>query len=199
MLIYPARLTDLTSLHNYQAEVCIAQWFAQWTKWPVLYEPKASYFPDWDFVIAHSNSRKVARVEIKISAKGNYDGSLEISRSDGSPSGLTATTADFYLMLNVASRSTGKIRAIRTEHLRQYAASRIHTAIDLPTRGTNIGSKVLPLNLTSSQIQDLMIAELPWDSSTGAFDFDPARFKYNTFANRNISRFLVDDNWYSSK
>ena len=193
--IEPGRLTNFHDTHNHDSETAIAQWFSQWSGWRLIMPPIREYFPDFDFVVADPHGRNVARGEIKISSKGASSGTLELSRANGEPSGLSATRADFYLLLNTNGSTSGKIRLVRTYHLRQYAATRKHAAQATTTRGDKLGSMLLPLDLTASQIVDLMVAELPWDNTARAFDFDPAKFKYNAFAANKIHSFLRKDQW----
>lgn len=195
MFIEPARLTDFSSSHNHDAEVAIAEWFAQWSGWRIIMPPIREYFPDFDFVVSAPKCRAVARGEIKISSRGTSQGMLELARADGSPSGLSATTADFYLLLNTNTPTSGKIRVVRTYHLREYAATRYHCAQAVAASSGPAGSLLLPLDLRATQIQDLMIAELPWDATARAYNFDPSTFRYNPYATSKIAKFLQCDQW----
>ena len=195
MIIAPAKLADFYSTHNYDAETAIAQWLAAYSGWELVYAPARVNFPDWDFVLVDPVSKAATRGEIKISSKGPTGGFLELSRGNGEPSGLAATRADFYLFLNASNGVRGKVRLVRTSHLRQYAASRQHAATVITPAGDRLGSRVIPLDLTASQLVDLMVAEVPWDAHTKSFCFDPAQFCYNTFAKNKIRKFFQSDNW----
>ena len=195
MIITPAKLADFYSTHNYDAETCIAHWLAAYSGWELVYAPARVNFPDWDFVLVDPVSKAAARGEIKISSKGPMGGFLELSRGNGDPSGLSATRADFYLFLNAGTGNRGKVRLVRTHHLQQYAATRQHAAIVIAQSGDRLGSRVIPLDLTASQLKDLMIAEIPWDAVTKSFNFDPSEFSYNSYSKTKIRRFLQVDNW----
>ena len=195
MIITPAKLADFYSTHNFEAETAVAQWFAAWCGWDLIYAPARVNFPDWDFVVVDPVSKAAARGEIKISSKGPMGGFLELSRGNGAPSGLSATRADFYLFLNASTSNRGKVRLVRTHHLRQYAATRQHSAMVFKSGTDRHGSRVIPLDLTASQLKDIMIAEVPWDAVTKSFNFDPAEFSYNTYSRTKIQRFLQVDDW----
>jgi len=136
-------------------------------------------FSDYDFDIEGKT------FELKISSKSTTNSVMELSRANGAPSGLTATTADFHMFLNNAG-NIGKLRLIRTSELQQYYTKNTQGIYLTETRGDKIGSKLAPLNF--KQFNDLMILEMPYNQSMKQFDTN--RSKTNSWAQRNIHKFL---------
>jgi len=141
------------------------------------------YFSDWDFSIQLSENR-IITFELKISASGTTNGSIELARADGRASGLTATKSDYYIFLNSAG-NIGKLRIIPTKELKTFYKSPKNT-FTTQTNGDKIGSLLAPLNFKN--FNDIMILECDYNSNKQEFNTDT--FKPNSYAKRMIHNYI---------
>lgn len=195
MKVYPARMTDLKDSHNQHVEQYVANWLADVAGWSVLYAPTGRYFPDWDFVLTNSYlwPPPVARCELKVLQKGTNNAILEVSKLDGSPSGITATRADVYVFISIAGTDAGKVRLIRTAHLLNYARRNTQSYQTIHTKGDKIGSTIVPFSFADKTIPDLMLAEVGYDATEKSFDLSNP--KYNDFGKAKLFKMLTTDSW----
>ena len=110
---------------------------------------------------------------------------MELCRADGRPSGLTATTADFYMFLNNAG-NVGKLRIIKTEELQTHFLHAKAKTWNTETYGDKIGSRLANLNF--KDFNDIMILEMKYDRFNKQFNTNTA--KSNSYATRFIHKFL---------
>lgn len=175
------QLTDFRSGHSRKAEVAVMNAIC------FLYdlEPKevtTGNVPGYDFRIQNT------KIELKIASKGT-NGVIELGRADGSPSGLSASTADVYALLNPAGNNTGKLRLIHAYELKLfYQKLDPNNLIITATHGDRIGSALAPFNIRN--FTDLFIAECDCRFSESGLEFNTNTFRANDFARQKISDYI---------
>lgn len=181
MIINVGKLTDFVSGHSLQAEIAVMNALC------FLFdlEPRGVTKGNdarYDFMIQNT------KIELKVSSKGVY-GLIELSRADGSPSGLSATEADIHAFLNPAGRDTAKLRLIHTyELLRFYDKFPEDKKIITRTNGDKLGSVLAPFDIRN--FEDLFVAECKCNFTPNGLEFDTSTFKANSFGRTKIGDYI---------
>jgi len=183
MIIKKRELTNFKSSHGHKAEVAIMTAFC------FMYdlEPGSvtrGNFPDYDFTIGSPSNNRT--FELKISSKGLHNGTIELGRADGRPSGLSITKAVFHMFLNPCGSGRAKLRIIPTYDLKAYYSIDHHNTFITQTNGDEIGSLLAPFNIMN--FKDLMVGECDYDIQTQKFD--TSTFKPNDYALKMVKDFI---------
>jgi len=173
------KLTDFTLNHGYLAEQEIMNLVCNFYKLQPGTVTQGK-FSGYDFTIEGKT------FELKISSRSTTNSVMEVCRADGRPSGLSASTADYYLFLNNAG-NIGKLRLIRTSELKKYYNNWKNDLLETKTVGDKIGSRLAPLNF--KEFDDIMILQMDYNARLKRFDTDTA--KTNSYAKANINKFLM--------
>ena len=177
MIINIPKLTDFSTNYIYDVEEAVQQMLCKSYNL-VPGTISTGYFSNWDFIMNDKT------FELKISSKGLYNSVIELSRANGKPSGLSATTADHHIFIN-NNGDHGKVRLIKTTDLKKYYKKDRPGTYTTKTRGDKIGSKLAKLNF--KELNDLMIGEIPYDDNLKEFD---TFLRINSYAQRNIYNFI---------
>ncbi len=180
MKIYVDKLTDFSIGHGEEAEFAIQNALAR------LFNLRRGamtfgYESDYDFILNNTT------IELKISSKTN--GTLELGRADGRPSGLSATTADIYLFLNPSGKGVGKLRAIKTSELKQTLNNIAADECTLTnTVGNKVGSMLTFVNFRD--YNDIMLAEFDCYTENGTTVFDTDTVRTNKYARNFVGQLI---------
>jgi len=178
MIINIPKLTDLQSNHSYYAEIAIMNALS----YHYDLNPggvSTGNFAEYDFIV---NNRTF---ELKVSSKGTSNGVMELSRADGTPAGLSASKADFYIFLNSAG-SIGKLRIIKTSALKLFYKGNRNNTFTIQTQGGKLGSILAPLDF--KKFNDLMVLECQYNFKKK--EFDTHTFKTNPYAKKMLHNFI---------
>lgn len=179
MKIYVNKLTDFSIGHGEEAEFAIQNALARLynlTRGPMTF----GYQSDYDFILNNT------KIELKIASKAQ--GTLELSRANGTLSGLSATTSDVYLFLN-PSGNVGKLRAIATPELKKvYKNIPSSKCFVTSTVGDKIGSCLTSFSFRAHN--DLMLAECDCYTENGSIVFDTDTIRGNTYARDFVRTFI---------
>ena len=177
MKLHVSKLTDFSSNHCFEAEKYIQEWICNQYNF-IAGNITEGFNPDYDFSIANT------KVELKVSTKGTTTSSIELSRDNGDPAGLSATKSDVYLFLNQAGPDIGKLRVIKTKDLLAYYLFNTGNRKIIKGYNDKIGSCTAILNFKN--FNDLMIGECEY--SNGVFDLDT--LQTNNYATRFITKYI---------
>jgi len=131
------------------AEECMALWLNTLTNLSPIIEVSTGYNPKWDFTHKDGTTS-----ELKICSSKVIQ--LEVSKSDGSLSGLSATKSDFHIIVHrgwngILKQKVGKVRFIPTPVLKQYIAEHKERLTPIIREGDTISQSSIcyPLDVWS--------------------------------------------------